>query len=186
MGALVLGFFDVLKQAEGGIGFRGEDLVFCCMGEAEFADGEAGFEVGGVVADGWPEGAAENGAGGVEVAGLGGGVEDGTRVGVSPLFEEFDGLVVVGEDARFRIAGEEGEQVVAGLLDADFDSGFQGWFGGCEACAQAMGVEGGDLEDAVAALGAAGAADEVWAGALDGRGECQVEDAEKRFGGRGF
>jgi hypothetical protein len=182
MGLLVGGFFGVLEQAEGGVGFGGYDVVFGGVGEAEFAEGESGFEVCGVVADGGAEGSAKDGAGGVEVAGVGGGVEDGAGIGMRPLFEEFDGLTVLrfcGEDAGVGVAGEERQQVGAGLVDAGLDALLEAGFGGVEGLAKPVGVEGGDLKDTVAALRAAGSAGEVLARAGDGGGEREVEDAEE-------
>jgi len=63
--------------------------------EAEFAGGEVVF----FGSHGWAEGAAENGAVLVEVAGAGGGIEDGAGLVVGKLFEENCGFVVFVEDA---------------------------------------------------------------------------------------
>ena len=57
----------------GGVDFAGGDFFGGGMDEAELAGGQVVF--GG--AHGWAEGAAEDGAVGIEVAGAGGGVEDG-------------------------------------------------------------------------------------------------------------
>ena len=58
---------------DGGIEFAGDDLFSGGVDEAEFAGGEVVL----LSAHGWAEGAAEDGAVLVEVAGAGGGVEDG-------------------------------------------------------------------------------------------------------------
>ncbi len=171
MGGLEGGFFGSLEGAEGGVDLGREDFGFGGLSKAKFADGEAGFQISWIVSDGRPEGAAEDGARGVEVAGLGCRVEDGAGVGVGPFFEEFLGFGIGVEDAGLEIAGEEWGEVGAGGLDPGFDAGFEVWRCGGEGFAETMGVEGGDLEDAVAALGAAGPAGEVLAGAGDGGGE---------------
>jgi hypothetical protein len=93
------------------------------VGVAELAGGEVSFFGAG----GWAEGAAEDGAVLVEVAGAGGGVEDGAGFVVGELFEE-DGLVVVlGEDAGGDVAGEPGIEAGEGSGDALIDAeGFVG------------------------------------------------------------
>ena len=70
------------------------------MDEAEFAGGEIVF----CCAQGWAEGAAEDGAVSIEVAGAGGGVEDGA------------GFVVA--DCVFRFVGEEWRGFVVFVEDA--------------------------------------------------------------------
>jgi hypothetical protein len=76
----------------------------------------------------------------------------------------------------------------AGGGGAGLDASFDGRLGCGEAFAEAVGVERGDFEDAVTALRASGAAREMRAGALDGRGQGLAEDLEEGFGhglGRG-
>jgi hypothetical protein len=65
------------------------------------------------------------------------------------------------------------------------DAGFEVGWGYGKGFAETVGVEGGDLEDAVAALGAAGAAGEVRAGAGDGGGQGGVEDLDEGGGHAG-
>ena len=74
-----------------GVELAGGDLRGSGVGVAELAGGEvAVFRAGR-----WAEGAAEDGAGGVEVAGAGGGVEHGAGLVVGELFEEGGGLFVL-------------------------------------------------------------------------------------------
>jgi hypothetical protein len=72
--------------------------------EAELAGGEVLL----LGAHGWAEGAAEDGAVLVEVAGTGGEVEDGAGLVIGELFEEDGGFVVFVEDAGGEVAGEPG------------------------------------------------------------------------------
>ena len=191
VGAEVLVFEGLFEGAEGGVHLGGEYLGVGGAVEAEFAEGEAGVGVGVVVADGWAEGAAEDGAVGVEVAGLGGGVEDGAGLGGEAFFEEvcsFFFLFAAAQDAGERVSGEEGGKDRAGVGEAGVDAGGAGGVFGLgegETGAEAVGVEGGDLEDAVAALGAAGFADEEGAGAGGGGGEAGGDDLEEGFGHAG-
>ena len=74
------------------------------MDEAEFAGGEVVF--GG--AHGWAEGAAEEGAVFVEVAGAVVEIEDGAGLVVGEFFEEDGGFVVFVEDAGGAVSGEPG------------------------------------------------------------------------------
>lgn len=120
---------------------------------------------------------------GVEVAGLGDGVQDGARVGVGPLFEEL-GLSLVGaEQTRGRVAGEEGGEVGAGGSQAGFNADAEVDRGLGQAFTEALGVQRGDLEDAVTALGAAGAADQMGTRAGDGGGKGGVDDLDEGLGG---
>ena len=78
------------------------------------------------------------------------------------------------EDAGCAVAGEPGVEAGEGGGDAGLDAGGAGGVGlgeGGEAVAEAGGVLLRDGEDADAALGAAGAADEVRAAAGGGGGE---------------
>ena len=91
---LVAGFF---LGGEGGVEFAGGDLFSGGVDEAELASGEVGFAVLAWGAHGRAEGSAEDGAGGVEAAGAGSGVEDGTGFGVAEAFSGF-GLDLIGEE----------------------------------------------------------------------------------------
>ncbi len=97
----VAGFF---LGGDGGVEFAGGDLFGGGVDEAELAGGEVAL----FGAHGWAEGAAEDGAVLVEVAGAGGGVEDGAGLVVGELFEEDGGFVVFVEDAGGEVAGEPG------------------------------------------------------------------------------
>lgn len=74
------------------------------MDEAELAGGEVVF----FGAHGWAEGAAEDGAVLVEVAGAGGEIKRGTGLVVGELFEEDGGFVVLVEDAGGEVSGKPG------------------------------------------------------------------------------
>jgi hypothetical protein len=146
--------------------------------ETEFAGGEVIF----LGAYGWAEGAAEDGAVLVEVAGAGGEVEDGAGLVVGELFEEDCGFVVLVEDARSEVAGEPGVEAGQGILDAGVDvCGFLrvGLFELGKAFSKTSCVFVGYGEDADAALGTAGMADEVRAASTVGVGYCGVYDLDK-------
>ena len=102
---IVAGFF---LCGDGGVEFAGFDLFGGGVDEAELAGGEVDFAVVAFAAHGWAEGAAEDGAMRVEIAGAGGEVEDGAGFVVGELFEEDSGFVVLAEDAGAEIAGEPG------------------------------------------------------------------------------
>ncbi len=97
----VRGFF---LRGDGGVELAGGDLFGGGVDEAELAGGEVVF----VGAHGWAEGAAEDGAVFVEVAGAVVEVEDGAGLVVGELFEEDGGFVVFVEDAGGAVAGEPG------------------------------------------------------------------------------
>jgi hypothetical protein len=153
----VRGFF---LSRDGGGEFAGGDLFSGGVDEAELAGGEIVF--GG--AHGWAEGAAEDGAVLVEVAGAVVQVKDGAGLVVGELFEEDGGFVVFVEDAGGAVAGEPGVEASEGVSYSFVDSGGFGWVSlveGGEAFAETVSVFVGDGEDSDAALGAAGVADEV-------------------------
>ena len=100
---LVAGFF---LGGDGGVELAGGNLFGGGVGEAELAGGEIDFAVVAGGAHGWAEGAAEDGAGFVEVAGAVFEVEDGAGLVVGELFEEDGGFVVFVEDAGGEVAGE--------------------------------------------------------------------------------
>jgi len=133
-------------------------------------------------AGGRAEGAAEDGAEQVEVAGAGGGIEDGAGLVVGEVFEGLGGFLVFGENAGHRIAGEVGGEAGEGVVDALADALGTGWVG-CgeevEAFAEAGAVLVGDGEDAVAALDAAGAAGQMRAAAEGGGGQRGVDDLDE-------
>ena len=91
-------------RGDGGVEFAGGDFFGARVDETELAGGEIVF----FGAHGWAEGAAEDGAMLVEVAGAGGEVEDGAGLVVGELFEEDGGLVVFVEDACGAVSGEPG------------------------------------------------------------------------------
>ena len=175
----IAGFF---LGGDGGVEFAGGDLFGGGVDVAELAGGEVDFAVVACRAHGWAEGAAEDGAVLVEVAGSVVGVEDGAGLVVGELFEEDGGFVVLVEDAGGEVAGEPGVEAGEGLLDAGVDAG--GFFGvglfeGGEAFAETGCVLVGDGEDADAALGAAGMADEVGAATTVGVGYGGVYDLDE-------
>ena len=89
---------------DGGIEFAGDDLFSGGVDEAEFAGGEVVL----LGAHGWAEGAAEDGAVFVEVAGAVVEIEDRAGLVVGELFEEDGGFVVFVEDAGGAVSGEPG------------------------------------------------------------------------------
>ncbi len=188
--------------AGGGGGLRGEEGLGLLFGvedgpikltavdfreggavEAKLANCEA-FIWGGKR---WAEGAAEDGARGVKIAGLGGGIERGAGLVVGEGVEGFKRCRGGGEGPSGGIAGKGGGEAGDGGCGAGADGGGTGGIRvieGTQALLKAMGVEGGDGEDAVAALRTAGAAGEPGAGAADGIGEGVVDDLHE-LGGRG-
>jgi hypothetical protein len=105
----VVGFVaGFLLRGDGGVQFAGDDLFGAGVDEAELAGGEVGFAVVAGSAHGWAEGATEDGAGGVEIAGAVVEVEDGAGLVVGELFEEDGGFVIFVEDAGGAVAGEPG------------------------------------------------------------------------------
>jgi hypothetical protein len=100
-----------LLRGEGGVQFAGDDLFGAGVDEAELAGGEVVFSG----AHGWAEGAAEDGAVFVEVAGAVVEVEDGAGLVVGELFEEDGGFAVLVEDAGGEVAGEPGVEAGEGV-----------------------------------------------------------------------
>ncbi len=118
----------------------------------------------------------------VEVAGAVVEVEDGAGFVVGELFEEDGGFVVFVEDAGGAVAGEPGVEAGEGFGDSFADALGSFWVGLLEereAFAEAGCVFMGDGEDADAALGAAGSADEVRAAASVGVGYGGVYDLDE-------
>ena len=97
----VAGFF---LGGDGGVELAGGDLFGGGVVEAELAGGEVVF--GG--AHGWAEGAAEDRAVFVEVAGAMFEVEDRAGLVVGELFEEDGGFVVFVKGASGTVAGKPG------------------------------------------------------------------------------
>ena len=143
--------------------------------EAELADGEVAV----VVAHGRAEGAALHGASGVEVAGTGGGVEDGAGLVVGEVFEGFFVVWFGEERAGGGVAGEVGREALAGGGGAGADAVGDGGVGGGEGGAEGFGVEWRDRKYADAALMAAGATGEPLTGAERGGGEGGVDEGEE-------
>jgi hypothetical protein len=154
--------------------FGGGDFFHRGSNEAEFADAEAVF-----CAERWAKDAAGHGAGGVEIAEPGGGIENGAMLVVGEVVEV--GAVFIDEAGNCvsrKIGGKTGD----GLLSAGSDSGGALWVGGAEggeAFAQAGGVELGDREDADAALGASWSALEPGAGAVGRVGYGSIDDLDE-------
>lgn len=154
----VVAFGDGVRQ--GGIELAGYDLVGACLGVAELAGGK----IAAFSASGRAKGAAEDGPVLIEVAGAGGGIENGTELVVGEVFKGAGGLLVLGEDAGGDVAGETGvktpERGSYPLAQAEGSAGI-GYGKEFEALAEASRVLMGDGEYAMAALGASGPASEV-------------------------
>jgi hypothetical protein len=132
--------------------------------EAELTGGEVDLSMVAGGAHGWAEGAAEDRAMFVEVAGAVFEVEDGAGLVVGELFEEDGGFVIFVEDAGGAVAGEPRVEMGEGVGYAFVDTGRFGWvclLEGGEAFAETGCVFVGDGENTNAALGAAGVADEM-------------------------
>ena len=130
------------------------------------------------------EGAAGHGAGGVEVAGAGGGVEDGADGVVGEIFEGFFVVGFCEEEAGCGVAGEVFSESVACGGGAIRDACGKVRSGGLEGFAESCGVEGRDGEDADAALRTAGSAGHPGSGAAVAVGEGGVGDLDE--GGVGW
>jgi hypothetical protein len=168
-------------SGDGWVEFSGGDLFGGGVDETELAGGEVVFRR----AHGRAEGAAEDGARAVEVAGALVGVECGAGLVVGELLEESGGFVVFGEDAGGAIAGEPWVQAGEGRGNARADSLRAFGIGLSEeheAFAEAGCVLLGDGEDADAALRAAGAADKVMGSAAVGVGYGGVDDLDEGCG----
>ena len=129
-GCVASGFED----GEGGVEFTGGYFFSSRVDVAELASGEVVF----FGAHGWAEGAAEDGAGFVEVAGSGGWIEDGAGFVVGELFEEDVLFIVLGEGSCGDVSREPGVEAGEGGFDAGVDAlGFLwvGLFQGGEAFA---------------------------------------------------
>jgi hypothetical protein len=174
----------LLLGGDGGIELTDGDLFGGGVDEAELAGREVDLAIVAGSAHGRAEGAAEDGPMFVEVAGAGGEVEDGTRLVVGELLEEDGSLVVFAKNAGGEIAGEPwveaGESIGYSCVDACgslrvccFEDGKAFTEAGC--------VFVGDGEDADAALGAAGVADEMISTPTVGVGYGCVYDLDERL-----
>ncbi len=169
-------------RGEGGVELAGGDLFGGGVDEAELAGGEVVL----CGAHRWAEGAAEDGAMLIEVAGAVAGVEDGTGFVVGELFEEDGGFVIFVEDAGGTVAGKPGVEAGEGVGYSCVDACGFGWirlFESSETFAEAGGVFLGNGEDSNAALGAAGMADEVCTAASIGVGYSGIYDLDESVGG---
>ena len=157
----------LLERSKARVHLRCGDLGVGGLGKTKLAHSESGVWGFMVVANGRPEGAAQDRSVRVEVAGLGRGIEDRTGIGVEGLFEELDlqfGIFVLRENAGSWIAGKKGGEMCAGSGDAGLETLCFGWVFELrlqQSGAQAFRVERSDLEDAMAAWGAAGMAEEM-------------------------
>lgn len=166
--------------------FGGKDFFRRGGGEVEFAYGQAFFGAfgfcAGMAADGRAEDAAGHGTGFVEVAEAVFGVEGRAGGFVGEVFEGGLGFFAFVEDAGGRVAGEAWGEFFPILMGAKLDGCGSFGVGGGElrhAGAETCGIERVNGEGPVAALGAAGAADEVRAAALGGVGEAGVDDLDE-------
>jgi hypothetical protein len=158
-----------------GVDFGGGDFFRRGSDEAEFADSEAVF-----CAEGWTKDAAGHGAGGVEIAESGGGIEDGAGLVVGVVFE-LGGTILV-DEAGNCVARKIGSKTGDGLPSAGSDGGGALWVGGVEsgkAFAEAGSVELRDGENADAALGASWSALEPGAGAAGRVGYRGIDDLDE-------
>lgn len=173
VGGVPGGVGGLFEGGYGGVELAGGDLFGGGLDVAELAGGEIGFAVVAGRAHGRAEGAAEDGAVLVEVAGAVVAVQGGAGFVVGKLFEEDGGFVVLVEDSGGAVTGEPGVEACEGfdyaLVDALGPLGI-GFVEEGQAFAEPVGVLLGDGEDADAALGAAGVADEVGAAAVSGGG----------------
>jgi len=162
------------------VDFAGGDFFGCRSVETELADSETVFCLQRRAED-----AAGDGAGRVEVAESGSGIEDGAGFVVGEVLEVGGARVI--EKAGSRVAGKIRSEASDGLPGALADGG--GAFGigrieSGESVAQAGGVKLGDGEDADAALGAPGSAFEPGTGAMCGVGDGGIDDLnEQRVAG---
>jgi hypothetical protein len=156
------------------VNFAGGDLFGCCSVETKFADAEAFF-----CSQRRAENAAGHGAGGVEVAESGGGIEGRAGFVVGEVFEV--GAVFV-EKAGARVAGEiwreAGDGLSRSLAEGEGAFGIGGIESG-ESLAQAGCVQLGDGEDADATLRASRSAQEPGAGAAGSVGDGGVNDLDE-------
>ena len=184
-GGVVSGVAGFFLSGDGGVELAGGDLFGGGGNVAELAGGEVAF----LSPHRWTKSPAEDGAVLVEVAGAVIEVEDGAGFVVGELFEEDGGFVVFAEDAGGEVAGEPGVEAGEGVGYSCADAGGFGWVllsESFEAFAEAVGVLVANGEDADAALGASGFADEVMAAALVGVGDGGVYDLDETSGANGL
>lgn len=153
---------------------------------AEFADTDAGVALFVRGTERRTKDAAGHGAGGVEIAEAGGGVERGTNFVVGEVFEEIGAGFVEGAGAG--IAGKGRSEAGDGVFGARADGVGALRIGGVkrgEAVAEARGIELRDGEDTGAALGASGGAEKPGAGAAGGVGNGGIDDLHELSIARG-
>lgn len=112
-----------LLRGHGGVEFAGGDLFGRGSDETELAGSKVAFGS----AHGGSEGAADDGSMLVEIAGSGGGIEDGAGFGVAKavfgfIREELGVFVVFFEDAGGAISGKERIEAGEGFGDARADA----------------------------------------------------------------
>jgi len=115
VGGVPSGVGGLFKGGDGGVELADGDLSGGGVDVAELAGGEIDFALVTGGAHGRAEGAAEDGAMLVEVAGAVVKIEDGTGFVVGELFEEDGGFVVFVEDAGGSVAGEPGVEAREGF-----------------------------------------------------------------------
>ena len=182
----MFGFFGERRFEHGGcfeMDFAGCDVFAAGALKAELADSEGGavgILVGSIHPQRRAEGTAGHGAGGVEVAESGGGIEGGAGFFVGEVFE-VGGSVFV-EDACARVAGETGSETSDGLMSAG-SNGCGSWgIGGVEAeqaFMQTGRVQLRDRKDTDAALGASRSAFQPGAGAPGCVGYSGIDDLDE-------
>jgi hypothetical protein len=175
----VVGFVaGLFLRGNGGVKFARSDFFGAGVDVAELAGGKVVF--GG--AHRWAEGAAEDGAMLVEVAGAMFEVEYGAGLVVGELFEEDGGFIVLVENAGGSVSGKPWIEPGKGVCYAGVNAGGSVWvclFEGEEAFTEACGVLVSDGEDADAALRTARFADQMVAAAGGGGGQGGIYDLDE-------
>ena len=169
---------EAFGERKAGVEFGRGDLIGGGVDEAELTGGEIAL----LGARGRPEGAAEDGAMAVECAGARGRVEDGAGLVVGEVVEEVRGLGVLVEDAGDGVAREvRRDPIEGGGYTGTQLAGAGGVFASelVQTIAKASGILVGYGEDAVAALGASGMADEMGTSAAVGVGGSGIYDLDE-------
>jgi predicted dehydrogenase len=173
----LLGFAlnSIVEFGEIEVHLAGEDFFFGGAVEAKLAE----VNGIGINAEGRTEGAAGEGTVVVEIAFAGVGIERGTEIVVTEIFEPRLRLGIFGEDAGDRVAGKIGEVDGMGAVG---DLGGAVGIGASEfgeSVAQAEGIGLGDWENADATLAATGTAGEPCAAALRGVNQGGIDDIDQ-------
>lgn len=158
-----------------GIKLAGRNLFRAGGNEAKLAGGKIVFSR----SHGRPEGATEDRAVLVEIAGAMFEIEHGAGLVVGELFEENGSLVVFVENARVHVAGKPGIETRERIGNPATNARCFFWVGlgeSFQAFAQAHCIFMRDGEDADAALGAAGFTDKMMATAMHRVGERGVNN----------